>query len=232
MVRTCATWSGQFRKLWIYLNWGNRRTVIQFISWRHASEVWALFGWLFDPAFWLYCVNLFYRFFLTFFSRVVLEPRDATSKGTQRLLKIQGLVTENERMHLDDLRESYGLTDGESEHLPSLFCNNRLDMDAINYIVSCVSPVFKEAVQEEKEALAGFVSGSIKTALKCVPNGFRENCDVCETAVFDVHYVCHFCGFSVCLACKKERDARDTSRNGCKKHFSMASMFKSHTVTG
>ena len=31
--------------------------------------------------------------------------------------------------------------------------------------------------------------------------GVREMCDVCATTIFNMHWVCHRCGFGVCLDC-------------------------------
>lgn len=33
--------------------------------------------------------------------------------------------------------------------------------------------------------------------------GVREMCDVCDTTLFNMHWVCHKCGFVVCLDCYK-----------------------------
>lgn len=35
--------------------------------------------------------------------------------------------------------------------------------------------------------------------------GVREMCDVCDTTLFNMHWVCHKCGFVVCLDCYKVR---------------------------
>ncbi|GAV02052.1 hypothetical protein RvY_12665 [Ramazzottius varieornatus] len=164
----------------------------------------------------------------TYLRWVTMEPVDPLQKGSQRQLRVRGLVTEEERMKLDDIRDSHGpnFSQAECEATKSLFSNNRLDVEAIHYIVGCILPAFKAAVEEEKEALAAFASGSVPTALKNVPNGFRENCDVCETAIFDVHYVCQFCGFSLCLACKKEQEVRHQPSSGLRPKSHRKSFFQ------
>lgn len=40
---------------------------------------------------------------------------------------------------------------------------------------------------------------------KRVVQGVREMCDVCETTLFNIHWVCHKCGFVVCIDCYKFR---------------------------
>ncbi|GIY48335.1 lysine-specific demethylase 3A [Caerostris extrusa] len=40
---------------------------------------------------------------------------------------------------------------------------------------------------------------------KRIVQGVREMCDVCSTTIFNVHWVCPICGFSVCIDCYKVR---------------------------
>lgn len=40
-------------------------------------------------------------------------------------------------------------------------------------------------------------------AWKRVIQGVRELCDVCETTLFNYHWVCGRCGFVVCIDCYK-----------------------------
>lgn len=44
-----------------------------------------------------------------------------------------------------------------------------------------------------------------EVAWKRVIQGVREKCDVCETSLFNHHWVCKTCGFVVCLNCYKPR---------------------------
>lgn len=56
--------------------------------------------------------------------------------------------------------------------------------------------------------------------------GVREMCDVCDTTLFNMHWVCHKCGFVVCLDCYKvkaqkaenvsddEEDSLDMEKDG------------------
>ena len=49
------------------------------------------------------------------------------------------------------------------------------------------------------------LSSSVTVAYKRAVQGVREMCDVCATTIFNVHWVCHRCGFGVCLDCYKLR---------------------------
>ena len=41
--------------------------------------------------------------------------------------------------------------------------------------------------------------------------GVREMCDVCDTTLFNMHWVCHKCGFVVCIDCYRLRTRRGGS---------------------
>jgi lysine-specific demethylase 3 len=44
-------------------------------------------------------------------------------------------------------------------------------------------------------------SVTVQVAWKRAVQGVREMCDVCDTTLFNMHWVCHKCGFVVCLDC-------------------------------
>uniref|UniRef100_A0A5K3FBX6 JmjC domain-containing protein n=1 Tax=Mesocestoides corti TaxID=53468 RepID=A0A5K3FBX6_MESCO len=46
-----------------------------------------------------------------------------------------------------------------------------------------------------------YISPSLQVAWKRPVQGVREMCDVCETTMFNSHWVCTKCGYSVCSAC-------------------------------
>lgn len=48
---------------------------------------------------------------------------------------------------------------------------------------------------------------------KRVVQGVREMCDVCETTLFNIHWVCHKCGFVVCIDCYKFRKNTEPKGN-------------------
>lgn len=50
-----------------------------------------------------------------------------------------------------------------------------------------------------------------KVAWKRAVRGVREMCDVCETTLFNIHWVCRKCGFGVCLDCYRLRKSRPRS---------------------
>lgn len=63
--------------------------------------------------------------------------------------------------------------------------------------------------------LIGFNFSSLlaKIAWKRAVTGVREMCDVCDTTLFNIHWVCHKCGFVACLDCYKTRMNRSNSDN-------------------
>lgn len=40
-----------------------------------------------------------------------------------------------------------------------------------------------------------------QVAWKRAVRGVREMCDVCDTTIFNLHWVCSKCGFGVCVDC-------------------------------
>lgn len=58
-----------------------------------------------------------------------------------------------------------------------------------------------------------FYCPSEKVAWKRAVRGVREMCDVCETTLFNIHWVCRKCGFGVCLDCYRLRRNRPREGN-------------------
>lgn len=59
-----------------------------------------------------------------------------------------------------------------------------------------------------------------KRAWKRAVQGVREMCDVCDTTLFNTHWVCHRCGFVVCIDCyrvKRKIQSRN-SNNVCEEN--------------
>ena len=56
------------------------------------------------------------------------------------------------------------------------------------------------------------LSLTAKIAWKRAVQGVREMCDVCDTTLFNMHWVCHKCGFVVCIDCYKLRSRKS---HGC-----------------
>ncbi|KAF4105217.1 hypothetical protein G5714_014548 [Onychostoma macrolepis] len=97
--------------------------------------------------------------------------------------------------------------------LPSLTVQEGLDLDTSKYILANVGDQFCQLVMSEKEAMM-MVEPHQKVAWKRAVRGVREMCDVCETTLFNIHWVCRKCGFGVCLDCyrlRKNRPPEDES---------------------
>nr|XP_055033900.1 lysine-specific demethylase 3B isoform X2 [Misgurnus anguillicaudatus] len=82
-----------------------------------------------------------------------------------------------------------------------------LDLDTSKYILANVGDQFCQLVMSEKEAMM-MVEPHQKVAWKRAVRGVREMCDVCETTLFNIHWVCRKCGFGVCLDCYRLRKNR------------------------
>uniref|UniRef100_A0A672KB23 Lysine-specific demethylase n=1 Tax=Sinocyclocheilus grahami TaxID=75366 RepID=A0A672KB23_SINGR len=97
--------------------------------------------------------------------------------------------------------------------LPSLTVHEGLDLDTSKYILANVGDQFCQLVMSEKEAMM-MIEPHQKVAWKRAVRGVREMCDVCETTLFNIHWVCRKCGFGVCLDCyrlRKNRPPEDES---------------------
>ncbi|XP_030635590.1 lysine-specific demethylase 3B isoform X2 [Chanos chanos] len=91
--------------------------------------------------------------------------------------------------------------------LPSPAVQEGLDLDTSKYILANVGDQFCQLVMSEKEAMM-MVEPHQKVAWKRAVRGVREMCDVCETTLFNIHWVCRKCGFGVCLDCYRLRRTR------------------------
>ncbi|GFS09399.1 lysine-specific demethylase 3 [Elysia marginata] len=79
-----------------------------------------------------------------------------------------------------------------------------LDVETSKFIISKVGDKFCELVEQEKEAKT-WAGEDVKIVWKRAVMGVREMCDVCDTTLFNMHWVCQKCGFVVCLDCYKVR---------------------------
>uniref|UniRef100_A0A7N5ZUW2 Lysine-specific demethylase n=1 Tax=Anabas testudineus TaxID=64144 RepID=A0A7N5ZUW2_ANATE len=95
--------------------------------------------------------------------------------------------------------------------LPVPAVQEGLDLDTSKYILANVGDQFCQLVMSEKEAMM-MVEPHQKVAWKRAVRGVREMCDVCETTLFNIHWVCRKCGFGVCLDCYRLR--RNRPREG------------------
>ncbi|XP_005992452.1 lysine-specific demethylase 3B isoform X2 [Latimeria chalumnae] len=91
--------------------------------------------------------------------------------------------------------------------IPAVSTAEGLDLETSKYILANVGDQFCQLVMSEKEAMM-MVEPHQKVAWKRAVRGVREMCDVCETTLFNIHWVCRKCGFGVCLDCYRLRKAR------------------------
>ncbi|XP_018426956.1 PREDICTED: lysine-specific demethylase 3A [Nanorana parkeri] len=84
--------------------------------------------------------------------------------------------------------------------LPLLSSVIGLDLDTAKYILANVGDHFCKLVMSEKEVMAS-VDPKKPVAWKRAVRGVREMCDVCDTTIFNLHWVCPKCGFGVCVDC-------------------------------
>ncbi|CAL9706808.1 unnamed protein product [Knipowitschia caucasica] len=96
--------------------------------------------------------------------------------------------------------------------LPSPSVQEGLDLDTSKYILANVGDQFCQLVMSEKEAVM-MVEPHQKVAWKRAVRGIREMCDVCETTLFNIHWVCRKCGFGVCLDCYRLRRIKPQEEN-------------------
>jgi len=82
----------------------------------------------------------------------------------------------------------------------------RWNTETAVYIVANVGEQFCELRAQENSAVVDLPKGS-HVAWKKPVQGVREMCDVCETTIFNFHWVCHRCGFVVCIDCHRRRPA-------------------------
>ncbi|MEE6511322.1 hypothetical protein FKM82_017799 [Ascaphus truei] len=75
-----------------------------------------------------------------------------------------------------------------------------LDLDTAKYILANIGDHFCKLVMSEKEVMAS-VDPQKQVAWKRAVRGVREMCDVCDTTIFNLHWVCPKCGFGVCMDC-------------------------------
>ena len=73
------------------------------------------------------------------------------------------------------------------------------------FLIDFVGDHFCNLVAQEAKALSIHLGSTNSIAWKSVVAGVREMCDVCETTLFNIHWVCSECGFVVCIDCYKTK---------------------------
>uniref|UniRef100_A0A8C9ERQ4 Lysine-specific demethylase n=1 Tax=Pavo cristatus TaxID=9049 RepID=A0A8C9ERQ4_PAVCR len=85
-----------------------------------------------------------------------------------------------------------------------------LDLDTAKYILANIGDHFCQLVISEKEVMST-IEPHRQVAWKRAVRGVREMCDVCDTTIFNLHWVCSKCGFGVCVDCYRMRKKDDDS---------------------
>ncbi|KAG8198328.1 hypothetical protein JTE90_021577 [Oedothorax gibbosus] len=91
-----------------------------------------------------------------------------------------------------------------------------IEVETSKFLLTHVGDQFCDLVEMEREAQKLHITSDGTVTWKKVVQGVREMCDVCETTLFNIHWVCHKCGFVVCIDCYKLR------KNGLPKEESAA----------
>ena len=100
--------------------------------------------------------------------------------------------------------------------LPSEEPPSDLDFETAKFVIAHVGDQFCDLVKQEKEAQLLHMGSSNKNITwKRVVQGVREMCDVCETTLFNIHWVCDKCGFVVCIDCYKARKVGSIKEELC-----------------
>uniref|UniRef100_A0A182SPQ9 Uncharacterized protein n=1 Tax=Anopheles maculatus TaxID=74869 RepID=A0A182SPQ9_9DIPT len=76
-----------------------------------------------------------------------------------------------------------------------------LSVEKSKFLLGQVGYKFCELFHQEKEAYFEHMAEDKTIAWKQAVHGVREMCDVCQTTLFNHHWVCSKCGFVVCIDC-------------------------------
>lgn len=77
-----------------------------------------------------------------------------------------------------------------------------LDLETAKYILANIGDHICQLVMSEKEVMTS-IPPHKQVVWKRAVRGVREMCDVCDTTIFNLHWVCPKCGFGVCVDCYK-----------------------------
>ncbi|GFT80129.1 lysine-specific demethylase 3A [Nephila pilipes] len=80
-----------------------------------------------------------------------------------------------------------------------------LDSETAKALLEHIGDQFCDLIEQEKEAVTLHIGLQQVMTWKRIVQGVREMCDVCSTTIFNIHWVCPICGFSVCIDCYKVR---------------------------
>ncbi|XP_023598100.1 lysine-specific demethylase 3A isoform X2 [Trichechus manatus latirostris] len=99
------------------------------------------------------------------------------------------------------------------------------DLDTAKYILANIGDHFCQMVISEKEAMST-IEPHRQVAWKRAVRGVREMCDVCDTTIFNLHWVCPRCGFGVCVDCYRMKK-KNCQKGAAYKIFSWIRCVKS-----
>ena len=85
-----------------------------------------------------------------------------------------------------------------------------LNREDAKFLIQFVGDHFCSLVTQERKACTLHM-GPKTLAWKKIVAGVRETCDICETTLFNIHWVCSECGFVVCIDCYKSRKELEDS---------------------
>lgn len=86
-----------------------------------------------------------------------------------------------------------------------------LDELSARHLITFVGQQFCKIFKEE-----GMAEQVIAVTWKKPVKGIRELCDICETTIFNTHYVCPKCGLAVCIDCYSSRRKQTWGQTGRK----------------
>ncbi|XP_006875927.1 PREDICTED: lysine-specific demethylase 3A isoform X3 [Chrysochloris asiatica] len=130
------------------------------------------------------------------------------------VLRVEGFLTPNKY----DI-EAIGLW------LPLIKNVVGMDLDTAKYILANIGDHFCQMVISEKEAMST-IEPHRQVAWKRAVKGVREMCDVCDTTIFNLHWVCPRCGFGVCVDCYRMKK-KNCQQGAAYKTFSWIRCVKS-----
>lgn len=73
-----------------------------------------------------------------------------------------------------------------------------MDCDTALYVLSKIVRQFITVINEEAKTIP---DNDVLPVWKCAVRGVRELCDTCDTTIFNLHWVCRHCGFTICPSC-------------------------------
>jgi hypothetical protein len=119
-----------------------------------------------------------------------------------RFFQYRTLIENNKTLSVYAFAEPGQATKEDSKiWLPGVTFPQTLDEKTAQILLIYVAKHFCKMHREENEVTRNAISLTWKKPVK----GIRELCDVCQTTIFNTHWVCPTCGYAVCIDCYKFR---------------------------